>query len=39
MERYGMRLVAKDKAGTLKYNFDPKLGTGGGTLGANFTTL
>jgi len=38
MERYGMGLAAKDKAGTLKYNFDPKLGTGG-TLGANFTTL
>ena len=38
MERYGMGMAAKDKAGTLKYNFDPKLGTGG-TLGANFTTL
>ncbi len=36
--RYGMGLAAKDKASTVKYNFDPALGTGG-TLGSNFSTL
>jgi len=38
MDKYSMKFAKKDKAVTVKYNYDPKLQTGG-TLGANYSTI